>query len=144
MQHKEPIRVSIAAKGKGEIDFFIADYSMKEHFDELPEKHGASVAEEVYGLDRNCYVIATSPVENAVLDKKVAGFLGVDGVTEGQYVIDKVINPLHGCFRNFRIEEIDGKKLAISKPYSFGWRYGKVIPEWVKEAGEFSSISLSA
>ncbi|TNC80790.1 MAG: hypothetical protein C9356_11750 [Oleiphilus sp.] len=144
MQHKEPIRVGIRAKGKGEIDSFIAEYTMREHFDALPEKHGAKVAEEVHGLDRGFYVIATSPVENAVLDQSVADFLEVDGVTDGQYVFAKVINPLHSCFLNFRIEEIDGNTLAISTPYSFGWRYGKVIPEWIKEAGKYSSITLAA
>ena len=116
---------------------------MSEHFDGLPQKHGASVAEYVHGLSSDNYITSVSPVEDENLEKAVMKHLNADGITEGKMVSDKVINPLHSSLVGYSLVELCGHIVAFSS-FRYGYKYGKVVPEWVEEAGKFSSITLAA
>lgn len=133
----QTLRVSISQKGKGETSSFERGYSMRDDFDGVAVKDAHSHAQKNMGLTSD-YVVAIAPMPDTELEEAVSNYLS----THADSLFDQVVNPLQSCFKNYRLVSLCGKLIAISTPYSFGYRYGVVNPEWVEEAGEFSSITL--
>lgn len=135
----QTLRVSISEKGKGETASFERSYSMQDDFNGVAVKDAHSHAKENMGLTSD-YVVAIAPMPDTELEKAVSNYLS----THADNLFDQVINPLQSCFKNYRLVSLCGKLVAISTPYSFGYRYGVVDPVWVEAAGEFSSITIPA
>lgn len=134
MSHKEPLRISVSKKDAGEVSSFISEYTMHEHFDGIPERHGVAVARYVEEIREGNYIVSIHPLPDDKLKKAVMKHLGVTGLEPGQFVMDAVvINPFQLAYRYYEIVSLDDHAVAISKPHSFGYRYGKIIPEWVEE-----------
>lgn len=133
----QTLRVSIFQKGKGETASFDRAYTLQEDFNTVPVIDGDAHAKENMGLTSD-YTVAVRAMPDSELEAAVSHYLSA----HADNLFDQVINPLQSCFKNYRLVSLCGKLIAISTPYSFGYRYGVVNPEWVVEAGEFSSITL--
>ena len=134
----QKLKVAIAQKGLGETGSFVGSYTMREHYeDKRAQNDGHDFAKSKMGLESD-YIVSVGPCPDSALEAAVAHYLEVDTLK----VVDQVINPLHTCFRNYELVELLGKIVAISTPFSIGYRYGVVDSSWVEEAGTYSSITL--
>ena len=133
----QTVRVSISEKGKGETDCFERGYNLRDYSNDYPLKDGHSYAKEIMGLTSD-YILSVDPIPDAELEAAVSSYLNI----EADKLMFKVIDPLQSSYRNYHLTRLCGKLIAISTRFSFGYKYGVVDPEWVEEAGEFSSIAM--
>jgi hypothetical protein len=133
----QAVRVSISEKGKGETDFFQRSYGLRDYSNDVPVNDGHAYANQIMDLTPG-YIVSVDPIPDAELEAAVSSYLNI----ETDKLINKVIDPLQSCYRTYSLTRLCGKLIAISTRLRFGYKYGVVDPEWVKEAGKFSSINM--
>ena len=129
--YKKAVLINVALKGHGKVDSFIANYTMLEHFQRLPSKHGHSYAANHLKFTDFSYCVTPTEFDNEELEIVLAKHLGID--RERTHFISRIMNPMEYDTNCYREIELLGYKLLVSRSYSFGFRYGYLVPEWEEE-----------
>ena len=128
MERKIKIRISIAAKGKGNIANIEREYTMEEHFNDSYIKDGQDYAQSKFGLNKDDVVVQDWPAIDKLLESEIDRLYG----GEGKVAVPKVHNPMHSCFKSYRLISTIGRMVLI-KPVSAGIVYAIPNDNWIAE-----------
>lgn len=130
---KVKIKISIAAKGRGNIAEFIRSYTMEEHSNDKYITDGEAYALEHFNIKADSIAVQDWPVINKQLEAKIEERWGSgEKVVPGHMAIPKVHNPKHSCFKSYRSFDIDDVTILV-KPVSAGIVYAIKNNAWVNE-----------
>lgn len=129
MPETQNLIVNYILKGEDVQHAFTKAYTMREHFNDVPRKEGKAFAIKKHGKDCNPIVQVTLKT-NAVIEAKLYKHFNLD--RNNGFVMQKVHNPLHSCFKGYNTVVIGGLDI-LCKTVNNGVVYAVVNAYWLRE-----------
>jgi hypothetical protein len=118
------------------------EYTMVDYYSNLPLIEARDFAKSKLAL-KDKFIIKVDSDECLLLRAAALKYLGISGKEMGESLCSRApLVPLQSSLCSYTILKVGDRYIGISPKQRIGFQYGEVFPEWIKEAGRYSSIQL--